>query len=267
MTCLEMDEVISSGLRDRPLDPRAARHLAECEVCYRLIHILDEGARTPIVGERLVRQIQGEITENLKAVRPLPASRFFLFACGIILLIVVAVGAMPFGMNGWANLTSFQRVGVFATLTLSATLLTLSMVAQMVPGGRQALKPGAVPVLVLSTLVAVIAIMFRPREDSGFMASGIACIRNGLANSIPAVFVFWLLLRRGAILYPKLIGAAAGTLAGLAGFTVLELNCPNVNVFHVLVWHCGVVLISTGAGTLLGGAAEYLQRSGDRKAL
>ena len=130
---------------------------------------------------------------------------------------------MPFGMNGWANLTSFQRAGVFATLTLSATLLTLSMVAQMVPGGRQALKPGAVPVVVLSTLVAAIAIMFRPREDSGFMASGIACIRNGLVNSIPAVFVFWLLLRRSAILYPKLIGAAAGTLAALAGLTRTQL--------------------------------------------
>jgi len=51
MMCREMDEVIISGLRTRPLDVCAARHLAECEVCYRLIHILDEGARTPIVEE------------------------------------------------------------------------------------------------------------------------------------------------------------------------------------------------------------------------
>ena len=120
MTCREMDEIIGSDLRNRPLDLRSARHLAECEICHRLFHILDEGVRTPIIEERLVRRIQGEITENLKPVRPLPASHCFLFAFGIVFLVLVAVGAMPFGMNGWANLTSSQRVGVFATLTLSA---------------------------------------------------------------------------------------------------------------------------------------------------
>ena len=99
------------------------------------------------------------------------------------------------------------------------------------------------------------------------MTTGIACIRNGLVNSIPALFGFWLLLRRGAILHAKLVGAAAGMLGGLAGLTVLELSCPNVNVFHILVWHCGGVLISSVGGALLGGAAEHLQRSGNRKPL
>ena len=267
MTCREMDEVIGSGLRNRVLDLGSARHLVECEACHRLIHILDEGARTPTIDKCLVRRIQGAITKNLEAVRPLPPPRVFLFACGIVFVVFVAVGAMPFGLNGWANLASFQRVGVFATLTLSATIVTLSVVEQMVPGSKQTLRPGVAPVVVLITLVAAIAIMFRPQQDSTFMRSGIACIRNGLANSIPAVFIFWLLLRRGAILYPKLIGAAVGMLAGLAGLTGLELSCPNVNVFHILVWHCGGVLISTVGGALLGGAAEYLQRSGERKPL
>jgi hypothetical protein len=260
MTCREMDEVIGSDLRNRRLDLRSASHLEECEVCQRLIHVLDEGARTWIIEERLVRRIQGEITENLKAVRPLPASHCFLFAFGVVFLVLVAVGAVLFGMNGWVNLTPFQRVGLFAALSLSATLVTLSTVEQMVPGSKQVLKPGAVPVVVLIALVATIAIMFRPRQDLTFMTNGIACIRNGLVNSIPAVFVFWLLLKRSVILYPKLIGAAVGTLAGLAGLTVLELSCSNVNVFHILVWHCGGVLISTVGGVLLGGTAEYLQR-------
>ena len=42
--------------------------------------------------------------------------------------------------------------------------------------------------------------------------------------------------------------------------SVLELNCPDVNVFHVVVWHWGVVLISTAAGVLIGTAVEYIQR-------
>jgi hypothetical protein len=49
-------------------------------------------------------------------------------------------------------------------------------------------------------------------------------------------------------------------LAGLAGFSVLELNCPDVNVFHIVVWHWGVVLIGTASGALIGAAAEYIQR-------
>jgi hypothetical protein len=48
------------------------------------------------------------------------------------------------------------------------------------------------------------------------------------------------------MLYPKLIGAAAGGLAGLIGLSVLEINCSNLDVFHILVWHWGVVLISSG---------------------
>ena len=54
------------------------------------------------------------------------------------------------------------------------------------------------------------------------------------------------------MLNPKVIGAAAGTLAGFAGLAALEMNCPDLNVFHRLVWHCGVVLVSSGVGALLG---------------
>jgi hypothetical protein len=90
-------------------------------------------------------------------------------------------------------------------------------------------------------------------------------MRNGLTYSIPAAFLFWLLVRRGAILYPKLIGAAAGGLAGLVGFSVLEINCSNLNVFHILVWHWGVVLISSVAGALLGAAVEYIERWRNQK--
>ena len=53
---------------------------------------------------------------------------------------------------------------------------------------------------------------------------------------------------RGATLFPKLIGTVAGGLAGLVGLRVLEINRPNLNVFHILVWHWGVVLISSLAG-------------------
>jgi hypothetical protein len=37
-------------------------------------------------------------------------------------------------------------------------------------------------------------------------------------------------------------------------------HCADVNVFHIVIWHWGVVLIGTASGALIGAAAEYIQR-------
>jgi hypothetical protein len=162
-------------------------------------------------------------------------------------------------MDGWAALNGVQRIAVFATVAASAVALAVSMIGQMEPGNKYALAPALLPIGVLTALMIVLAVTFRLREELSFVKSGFACLRNGLTFSIPAAFLFWL-LRRGAILYPKLIGAAVGGLAGLAGFSVLELDCPNVNVFHIVVWHWGVVLTGATSGALIGAAAEYVRR-------
>ena len=41
------------------------------------------------------------------------------------------------------------------------------------------------------------------------------------------------------ILSPGLTGTIAGGLAGLVGWVVLELQCPNLNLYHILAWHWG----------------------------
>jgi hypothetical protein len=45
----------------------------------------------------------------------------------------------------------------------------------------------------------------------------------------------------------------------------MELNCPNMNLFHIVVWHWGVVLIGTAADALIGAVAEYVQRQRNPK--
>jgi hypothetical protein len=140
------------------------------------------------------------------------------------------------------------------------------MIGLMVPGNKYAVAPTLLPIGVLTTLMVILAVSFRPREELAFVKNGLACVRSGLTFSIPAAFLFWLLLRRGALLFPKLIGAAVGGLAGLAGFSVLEFNCPNVNVLHIVAWHWGVVLIGAAAGALIGAAAECIQRRCSPKA-
>jgi hypothetical protein len=56
----------------------------------------------------------------------------------------------------------------------------------------------------------------RSRGEPTFLTGGLTCMRNGLTYSIPAAFLFGLLVRRGATLFPKLIGTVAGGLAGPA---------------------------------------------------
>jgi hypothetical protein len=266
VTCRDMDDVISSHAGDSVLGPQSAAHLVHCGRCRGLTRLLDEVADGDGLrpSENQLQRIQTNIAAGLTPVRPLPLSRIFLFACAIIFLFVAA-GALLLGMNGWRALTIAQRTAVFMTLATGAVLLAVSIVRQMVPGSKHVFSPARLPLAILAGLMLMMAATFRSRQDLAFMASGLRCMKNGLTYAIPAAFLLWLTLRRGAILFPKLIGAAAGGLAGLIGLSVLEMNCPNLNVFHVFVWHGGVVLISSLGGALVGAAAESIDRSRRQK--
>jgi hypothetical protein len=229
--------------------------------------VLHSGKQPPPPSETLLKLIQARIVENLHPVRPLAPSRFFLFACAIIFLCIVVIGATPFGMNGWGALSMGQRIAVFGTLAGSAILLAVSMVGQMVPGSKYALAPAALPIAILTALLIVLTAAFQPQKEAAFVADGLAHMKAGLACSIPAALLFWLLVRRGAMLFPKLIGAAAGGLAGLIGLCVLEIICPNLNVFHILVWHWGVVFVNSVAGALVGAVVKYLERRRSQNSL
>src|SRR6266404_4653988 len=78
MTCREMDNVISSRSSNSPLPPEAAEHSVRCEGCRSLVRLLDATLELPEFSESQLKQIQTGIAGNLKPVRPLPPSRFFL---------------------------------------------------------------------------------------------------------------------------------------------------------------------------------------------
>src|SRR5260370_42624220 len=142
---------------------------------------------------------------------------------------IMAIGVIPPGMNGGAALGQAQRIVVFTTLAASAIVLAISMIGQMVPGNKYAIAPRALPIGVLAAILVIIAVTFRPHEESAFFETGLACVRNGISLSVPSAFLFWLLLRRGAMLCPKIIGAAAAGLARLVGPAVLERTWRNPN--------------------------------------
>ena len=250
MTCHDIDGLISSH--------EAAEHVAGCERCRRPMRLLDQGPDVPAPSEGQLKQIRAAMADNLKPVRPLAPSGVFLLGFAIVFLAVVAAGSVLLGMNGWGVLGIGQKIAIFAALATGAASLALSMVRQMVPGSKCIITPAAPPAGILVSLLLVLAALFRPQQESAFISNGLTCMKNGLMYSMTTAFLVWMLLRRGAVLYPKLMGAAAGGFTGLVGLSVLEIICPNLNEHHILVWHWGAALLSSLAGVALGAAIDRL---------
>jgi len=265
MTCRDMDAVIGSHSVDLALPREAAQHVVECEGCRLLVEALDQrraslDAHILEPSEGRLKKIQSAIKEDLRPVRPLAASGVFLLAFMLISLAVVAIGSLLLGMSGWNALSSIQRMTIFTALTADAILLAISVVRQMAPGGRHSISPRLLPIGILVLLILVTGAVFHVRQESAFVPDGLACLRTGLTYSIPAALLFGFLLSRGAVLYPRLTGAAAGGFAGLIGVSVLEVGCPNLDLYHILVWHLGVILLCAIGGLSLGAAADHCLR-------
>jgi hypothetical protein len=79
----------------------------------------------------------------------------------------------------------------------------------------------------------------------------VACLVVGVLHAVPAALLGWLLLRRGFAVKPIAAALAAGTFASLAGVTMLELHCANLQALHILVWHTAVVPVSAAIAALV----------------
>ena len=197
-----------------------------------------------------VKQIESAIVGNLKPVRPLPPDRFYFTAFAGIFIAVCVVGCDIVGQNGWHALTSFQKICIFAPLAVSIAFAIVSIVRQMTPAATHVRSTAWIAVSSFLLLLLTMVVLFRPMQERAFLHNGLACFRTGMAYAIPASFIFALLLLRGAGLSPLLTGATAGGLAGLVGLGILEIHCPNLNVYHIVVWHVSVTLVCALGGLI-----------------
>jgi hypothetical protein len=187
-------------------------------------------------------------------VRPLAAPWILT---GTLLLICAAVGvlgAARVGFQGVVALSTAQRVLILGTLALLAWFVAAQAVREWIPGSRGRMGGVAMLLTVSLALLAVFALLLQDYRTTHFVSAGLACLFTGVLHAIPAGLLVWLLLRRGYAVNGVAAGLAAGVLAGLAGVTMLELHCPNLETFHVLVWHTLVVPVSAALGAILGGA-------------
>jgi hypothetical protein len=256
VTCADVEGVIMSYAAGMDVPPEAADHIAGCEICRHLIatirsHEIDAPSRDTL------DRIEASILPDVKPVKPLPRPTVRILTFVFILLVVATTGVAILGVAGWHALSSVQRIIVFTTLAFSIGLLAFSLDRRLVPGVRLLLPQYLSIVFVLGAMLAICVALFDPRSESTFVSTGLVCLRIGLECAVSCALLFWPVLRLGANLSPILTGLTAGGLAGLSGLTVLEIFCPNLNQYHILVWHLGSVFVSVIGGLAIGVVAEY----------
>lgn len=265
MTCEDMDGVINSQCNDSALPPKAAQHIARCERCREVMRVLVERPEIRQPAESRVKLIHTALLRDLKPIRPLAPNSVFVAGFAISFLAVAIIGAIQLHAYGLNVLSLAQKVAVSLTLVLGACSLAVSMALQMRPGSRYFVSPNLLPAGVLLPLAVAMTAVFHTREELAFVSRGLLCLNSGLKYAIPGAVLTGLWLRRGAAQSPKLMGATAGGFAGIIGVTVLEVHCPNLNLYHILVWHLGVLLLSVLGGLALGVAEETVSQGRHRR--
>jgi hypothetical protein len=256
MNCNDVDKALVDWPVASRLPAQAEQHLKSCMRCQELVRAVS----APVPGEQpsptTLSQIEQGILADLHAVRPLAPKRYFFAAFAAVFVCIVAVGVIRLGAFAIAVMSPLQAGGILSALVIGGALLAYSLVHQMVPGSRYRIPPKLLSAGVIISLTVAIAVLFQFQQERNFWAKGWACLRAGIPIGILAAVPFWLLLRRGAVLSPGVTGAAIGLLAGLVGTTVLEIHCPNLDGWHILVSHLGVSVLLAIAGFVAGWAAE-----------
>jgi len=261
MNCNDLNQTLVNQARTQEaiastLPPEAEEHLKICEPCRQLVGALSMPVGPASPSPATLRQIERRLMADLRPVRPI-APRPYLVAILIAAFVcVVGVGVNRVGASALAVMTPLQTGVILGALAISASLLANSIVNQMTPGSRRRIPPGLLPLGTTMCLAIAIAVLFEFQREQNFWVNGWACIRTGTSIGALAAVPLLLVLRRGAILSPAITGATTGLLAGLAGASALQIHCPNLDAWHILVAHLGVAVFGGVAGLLLGLAAE-----------
>jgi len=214
------------------------------------------------VEPALLQRVAGSIKSSMRPVRPLPPTWVLASELILICAAVALAGAARAGFYGIEKMSVLERSLIFPVLGILGWVVAAEFVSEMIPGSRRRIAPGALLGIGSLALLGLFAVLFRDYRTNDFVSAGIVCLMTGLLHAVPTGLVSWWLLRRGFAVNSVAAGLAGGTLAGLAGVTMLELHCANFQALHVLLWHTAVVPGSGAAGASLAWALRFRARSG-----
>jgi len=216
------------------------------------------------VDPALLDRVSDSMRSSLQAVRPLPPS--WALAAGLILICVSAAlaGAMLLKPYGVQKMNALEIGLIFPVLGILIWVAAVVCVSESIPGCPRPVAPWLLFVAGCLGLVVVFAVLFSNYRTERFVAQGMRCLTAGLLHALPVSAAIWLTLSRGFAVDPVASGLAKGTVAGLAGVTVLELHCPNFEAPHAMVWHIAVLALSGVVGGLLAWVVRRLRDPGQR---
>jgi hypothetical protein len=256
MNCNDIDQMLMKGRVLSPLPLEAEDHLAGCERCRELVEALNRQVPEVAPPPSMLRQIERGLLSDLRPVQAIPPKRYFAALLVGIFVCVLAVGVYRIGAFALAVMSPVQAGVILGALAISTGLLAYSLVNQMVPGSRHWIPPGFLQLGIIVALALAIAVLFTFQHERNFWKNNWACIRAGTSIGALATIPLWLVMSRGAILFPRMTGAATGLFAGLVGTMALEIHCPNMDAWHILVAHLGVAVLGMMVGFVFGLAAE-----------
>jgi hypothetical protein len=240
---------------------RAQVHARTCICCQELVHLFDSPVPVAPPSPATLRQIAEAMATNLLPVRPLAQARYLLGAFVGIFVSIVALGVYRLGAFAIPVTTLLQIAAIMSTLAIGTGFLASSVVNQMVPGTHVAVSPKLLLIGITISFMMATALLFQFQQQDNFWSSAWVCVHAATPFAGLAAVLFWLVLRRGAVLSPSMTGAATGLLAGLVGTTVLELHCPILNGWHILASHFGVAILCALGGFVTGLTAETFGRT------
>ncbi|HEY7336547.1 MAG TPA: NrsF family protein [Bryobacteraceae bacterium] len=197
------------------------------------------------------RKLESGLGAQLLPVRPLPSQG------GLALIFLAIFAACAAGLiavldkAGFHLMSGAQIAWMTAILTGGGILFSLALARRMAPGSRP-LFPGW---LILSSFGAAagFALLFPWRASHDFISEGWPCAAMELAIAVPAIAVFWLVARRGALFASAGLGAVLTGLAAFLALAPLQFQCMFQQAPHLLVWHAGTAAVLIGLGAIAGG--------------
>jgi len=252
-------EAYGKGLR-LGLSRQARQHLEECERCRGLYEWISGEVKAGEPPPALYRKIQRTLQASLEPVSTLPSAQTlviqFLVAFGLFALPIGGI----LGFAGFHRMGLVQLIGIAAILAMGAAALSFSLAWQMIPGSVQRFSTGVAIAVLAAGFLGCVGILFPWRTPEAFVAQGWPCSAMGASIAVPAAGLFWLLVRRGARLSRETLGGALGAIAGLLGVTVMQFSCSRQEAGHLLVWHGGVLVVTTLTGILIASAFTHFTR-------
>ena len=256
MTCKEVSQVAIDRVMALLFQSEIESHLRTCARCRGLFAVLTLPLPEARLSPASIRRIEARIVADLRPVHPMASKRQICAAFVVVFIVTVVLGVLRLGAFAIAVMSPIQTTVPVAALAISAGLLACSLDNQMVPGSRYRISPRLLPLGVMLSLLIVFAVLFDFQHEPNLWAGCWVCICVGAAIGALAAVSLWFVLHRGTILSPAMTGAATGLFAGLIGATVLEIHCPNLNGWHILVGHLGVPAFGALTGLLVGTAAH-----------